>query len=67
MPRGPKGEERPADVIGAAGDQCDWCSRVPQFPNLVCSTANEVSIQAWYNSPRCDPICKQEIPKNFDV
>ncbi len=52
----------PSDIV-----QCDWCSRVPQFPNLMCSIADEVSVRAWYNSPRCDPICKQEIPKNFDV
>ena len=47
--------------------QCDWCNRTPQFSNIVCSTADEVSVRAWYNSPRCDPICKQEIPKNLDV
>ena len=47
--------------------QCEWCSRTPQSSNLTCSAADKGSVRAWYNSPICDPICKEEIPKNFDV
>ena len=49
------------------GYKCAWCNRMRHLTYLTCPEVDKELVLAWYHSPKCDPVCEEEIPKNVEV